>query len=113
VKTILSTPQITVTPAQLWDALSETGESGLDDSVLDQLAALVKNESVLAICADFGMSEHHLGGDDVVSFVQQAIEAKSKGYEVLTWYGQAGDMDTCALIVAYKPAVLAISEAAA
>lgn len=50
------------------------------------------------ICWDFGMSENHIGGDDVVSYVDSTIEAIKEGYEIYTWYGD----DSEVLIIGIK-----------
>ena len=58
------------------------------------------------ICCDFAMSEHHLGGDDVVAYVEATLTAIEEGYKVLTWY----DEETNVLIVGIKPDTLNVVE---
>ena len=50
------------------------------------------------IVHDFSMSENHIGGDDLVSIVQDVLKFERKGFKIYTWYGSS----TEALIVGIK-----------
>lgn len=58
------------------------------------------------IVAETGMSENHIGGDDVISIVDETIAAIKEGYEIITWYGPK----TQALIVGVRPNTLEIEK---
>ena len=50
------------------------------------------------ICCDFSMSENHIGGDDIISFVDKTLDVcrdNANTHQVITWYGD----DTEVLIV--------------
>ena len=55
----------------------------------DQVAQgdLIDGKQYVAIVCDFSMSEHRLGGDDVVQIVDDVLKAQMDGYTVHTWYG--------------------------
>lgn len=50
------------------------------------------------------MSEHHLGGDDVISMIDSVLEAVKDGYVVVTWYGP----NTEALVAGIRPGELTV-----
>lgn len=50
------------------------------------------NHDWKVVVHDFSMSENHIGGDDVISFVDATIEAIKEGYQVHTWYGDDGEV---------------------
>lgn len=56
-------------------------------------------EHVKVIVASSHMSDDRIGGDDVVSFVDDTLEAIKEGWTIFTWYGPNAE----ALIVGYKP----------
>ena len=50
------------------------------------------------ICCDFSMSENHIGGDDIISFLDKTLDVcrdNANTHQVITWYGD----DTEVLIV--------------
>src|SRR5262245_36587221 len=82
------------------DNAIEPDEITLNEAVFNLLkAADLKN-----ILAGSEMSENHLGGDDLVSLVDEVLAAQKDGYVVVTWYGH----HTEALVVGYKPDQLTI-----
>ncbi len=56
------------------------------------------------ICVGQGMSENHLGGDDLVEIADEVRDAIEDGYKVFTWYGP----ETEVLIIGYRPDELKI-----
>lgn len=100
------------TKAQLYEFLSnqEQTENGTYEEYLESTSK--EEEEVLTakefealkvldfkvICCDFGMSENHIGGDDIVSFVDKTLDVcrdNVNTHNVVTWYGD----DTEVLIV--------------
>lgn len=51
------------------------------------------------------MSEGHLGGDDLVDYVDAVLDACKAGFTVYTWYGDKSE----AMAVGYKPEQLNIT----
>ncbi len=92
---------IKITPHQLWLFLSDHHEKlGVD------LVEMLKGADLKVVVADSNMSENHLGGDNVVEYVEEAVAAVRAGYSVFTWYGD----DTEALVVGIKPGQIDISD---
>lgn len=68
------------------------------DKVWNWLEENVGN--VRLILHDFGMSDHHIGGDDVISAVDDVLRAQQDGYSnIITWYGDSTEV----LILGIKP----------
>lgn len=75
----------------------------------DVFAFLIKNKSCFhVIVNDFNMSENHIGGDNVISIVNEVKEAIENGYKVFTWYGP----ETETLILRVEPLMFATLEIA-
>lgn len=70
----------------------------------EQIYALRLTGDIKDILASAGMSADYLGGDDIVSYVDQALDAVQEGYAIKTWYGDK----TETLIVGFKPGKLEI-----
>jgi len=47
----------------------------------------LREHDIEIIVQDFAMSEHHLGGDDIVKITNDVLKAQQKGYTIYTWYG--------------------------
>lgn len=62
-------------------------------------------DSFEEVVVNFGMSEQHIGGDDIIAFVDKVIEMRSRNFDIITWYGP----DTEVLILAVRIS-LAISQ---
>ena len=73
---------LNVTKQDLRRFLSDETED-LDPSLVDAL----KGCDIKPIVADFAMSEHHLGGDEVIGIVDNVLAVVGEGYTVVTWYG--------------------------
>lgn len=87
---------------QLHAFLMEDNEVEIPADVLAGLEGLdVKN-----IVADFSMSENHIGGDDVLSYIDEVVSAMKEGYEIVTWYGS----NTEALAAGIRPGTIELSE---
>ena len=54
------------------------------------------------IVCDCSMSEHHLGGDNIIDIARQILNAQNEGYQIHTWYGN----DTEVLIIGLKAQIL-------
>ena len=107
-----------VTRQQLWTFLNNQEEtyedfvpcsedSGLTVADFNALHTLLEDKvgnPIRQIVADQGMSENHLGGDDLVSVVDQTLAAIKDGYEIATWYGP----ETEVLVVGYRPDYLTV-----
>ena len=107
-----------VTRQQLWDYLSNGGQDydtfdqfreevipvdevpSIDRVIFDAL----KGCDLKHLVADASMSEHHLGGDNLVSMAEDVLAALEEGYVIATWYGPK----TEALVVGYQPDELTI-----
>jgi hypothetical protein len=92
---------LTVTKRDLHKFLSDETDD-LDPSLVDALRGC----DIKRIIADFGMSEHHLGGDDVIGIVDGTLAAVVEGYTVVTWYGDK----TEALVAGIRPSQITINE---
>jgi len=57
-----------------------------------------QEHDVKIIIADSNMSEHHLGGDDIVSNIDAVLDAIMEGYSIATDY-DAGDV----LVIGFRP----------
>ncbi len=64
----------------------------------------LRKADIREIITDENMSETNLGGDDVVSIVDDTVTALNAGYTVATWYGP----DTEVLVFGYRPNQLTI-----
>jgi hypothetical protein len=64
----------------------------------DQFAHL-KTEDLRPILVDQYASENHVGGDDLVSLVDDVLAAQRDGYQILTWYGPDAEV----LIAGVRP----------
>lgn len=73
----------------------EEGEVPIDAATHSKLRAC----ELKKIVADSEMSEHHLGGDHLVSLADEVVAAIKDGYTIATWYGDKAE----ALVVGYKP----------
>jgi hypothetical protein len=93
-------PKLTIKAKDLWLILSE------DETSDAKLATKVKKLDIKQICVDFSMSEHNLGGDDVVRIVGEALYAIEQGYEIANWYGPRG----LVLIIGFRKGELKIVE---
>jgi hypothetical protein len=85
--------------------------NGITEELFRALKALVdegteESGPIRQIIADFGMSEHHLGGDDLIEITNNVLDAIRDGYKVETWYGD----DTETLIVGYKSDRLTVED---
>jgi hypothetical protein len=80
---------IKVTPQQLYNSLENNVTDAYD---------------IQQIVVASGMSEDHLGGDDIVNLVKDVLEAQKNGYAIYSWYGP----DTEVLIIGYRPDELTI-----
>jgi len=102
------------------DLLFRLLQDGIDDNVLTQLERIVEEELVQCsqadiadvatfvaahdidtIVVDFAMSENHIGGGDVVSFIHGVLMAIANGYTVVNEYG-FGDDGTEVLVFGFK-----------
>jgi hypothetical protein len=95
-----------VSKHQLWSFLSESYEEddGSGVALDDKLLAALGRCDLRPIVADFGMSEHHLGGDDLIGVVESVVQATRDGYEIVTWYGD----HTQALVAGYRKEQLSV-----
>lgn len=55
-------------------------------------------EDIQHIIADFSMSENHIGGDDIISYINQVLGAIADKKRVVAWYGE----DTEVLVLAIR-----------
>lgn len=56
------------------------------------------------IVADSSMSENHIGGDDVIAYIDEVVAAIKEGYEIITWYGPKAQV----LVIGVRPNTLEI-----
>jgi hypothetical protein len=52
------------------------------------------------------LEQRHIGGDDVVSIVNQVLQAVADGYKIVTWYGPKTDV----LIAGYREHEISFSK---
>jgi hypothetical protein len=94
---------------QFLDCCDDGQTNGVTEEVFHDLKSLLDDEGrkpILPIIADFCMSEHGLGGDDLVSLADDVLSAIKDGYQVATWYGDKAE----ALVVGYKPDYLTVED---
>lgn len=94
-------PMLTISYAKLYEVLSGDDPESVDQASMDAVNAL----DLKAIVVDFSMSENHIGGDDVVSIVDQVLEAQTEGYRIATWYGPDAEV----LVIGYRPGQLTLT----
>jgi len=82
---------LTVKAKDLWFALSE------DEDADEKLVKKLEKLDILQICVDFSMSEQHIGGDDIVRIVGEALDAVAQGYKIANWCGPEAQV----LIIGY------------
>jgi hypothetical protein len=99
-----------ITLPQLWSLLryqsddyasyqaDSEGEAPETRLTAEQFAYL-KTQDVRPILVDQCAGENHLGGDDLVSLVDDVLAAQRDGYQILTWYGPDAEV----LIAGVRP----------
>jgi len=73
---------LTISYKQLHNVLSGEQDE-VDQATIDTVLAI----DITAICAESDMGEGYVGGDDVVSIVNDVLQAQKDGYSIVTWYG--------------------------
>ncbi len=105
---------LTITPSELFafsvadqfethedyvaELTSNEEETVLDKATFDGLKAC----DVKIALASQEMSCEHMGGDDVIGYVDDAMNLVKEGYKVVTWYGPK----TEALVAGYRESEL-------
>ena len=92
---------LTVTKQDLHKFLCE-GIEDLDPS----LVAALEASDIKLVIADFSMSENHLGGDDLIEFIDNTLEAIREGYTIVTWYGDGTEV----LVAGIRPNQIAVGD---
>lgn len=95
---------LTISYQKLYAALSgvDDDDGGVDHATMNAVNAL----PIRAIVVDSSMSENRMGGDDIVSIVDQVLNAQRDGYDIITWYGA----DTKVLILGVRKGDLTLTE---
>ena len=96
---------LTISKQNLHRILSEDTED-IDAEEVEVVKQMVEAGLIKEIVTDFSMSEHHLGGDDVIGFVRSAVDAMKEGFEVETWYGEESEC----LVVGVKPGTVVLTD---
>lgn len=81
--------------------LHEDEHPGLPEALYYELQKL----DIKQFVADSAMSENHIGGDNVVSIVDEVLAAIKEGYEIITWYGP----NTEALVIGVRPGTIEVT----
>lgn len=71
-----------------WKENHEGEEERLTDAEWITAYHYLCNYDVKVVLRDWALSENHIGGDDVLYFIQKTIEVMKEGYEIHTWYGE-------------------------
>jgi hypothetical protein len=72
-----------ISKQELWNFFADTG----DESAKTRKYMAIHKNQFRVVCADFSMSENHIGGDDVIKIVNDTIKAINEKLKVVTWYG--------------------------
>lgn len=69
------------------------------DQLTEEQWTALKAADLFTIVADVDMSTQNLGGDDILTTVDETLAAVREGYRVCVWYGP----NTETLAVGYRP----------